>query len=877
MLDGGSGDDRYVLQSGDGLNVVIDNAGSNLVEFGPGISASDIDAALVSGNDGNLYLAVHYTASDAVLVRQNFGDTAGDGTLTFRFSDGSQLTSAELSSREFDAPLDFRGATQALRLTGSRFDDVVIGSTRDDRIEGGDGNDRLAGDAGRDVLSGGAGDDFLVGNSGDDVLDGGIGRDIYRFHRGMGKDLVIEGGDEQNVLLLDAGIARSDLAFERSGSDLYVHIANARDGVRIRDYFAFSSVPSWQVQFADESATPLDGLVGIIEEVAPPATIEALMADFSLRARTHYESLLLADGYRRQSDGSLVKDEDLRSDYYSSHTVTKVAFASGDEFDDSAWIGSDGVSLDLIDSHHTSTSAAHTFQQLDTSGGTYVPMGAGRNVAGGGGRVVVFPGDPDDISMSNDQDTAVFMPGELAETSPFSGASMPNLYGGGSFGFGSSMPRYTTHTVVRTHAENTYDYRMTLGTLTAGNSDNEISASALGIVDGGAGDDRLIANRAISLPDYRIADSTGAPGAFLFGNAGNDWITGGQHDDVLIGGRDNDRLYGGDGNDLYVVLHGDGFDEIVENGATVPGMERENVLRLPQGVTLENLQQTLTHELASAPQATEPAHPDAVKSLFAFLTLTWGGTDGVRLAIPHAVEGAAHGIDYVEFSDGTRIALTDLVARIGGELDPYSSNNDLAGAGIIDGGPGDDLIRAQLPVGGTGRDTLVGTDGNDELFGGEFHKRVLVSSVRFGGMWDEGNVYRGGTGDDQFWATAGADTFEFELGDGCDTVSDVQHDSLYLSYGGALERLAPWLDAEANAPAHREALLSNTDTIVFGAGVKAEDIDVVRIGSSRNADGRTDSLVFRHRNGTDAIRFTNWYQLDYKGAPTRDAAHEVHR
>ena len=175
------------------------------------------------------------------------------------------------------------------------------------------------------------------------------------------------------------------------------------------------------------------------------------MADFSLRARTHYESLLLAEGYRRQSDGSLVRDEDARTDYYSSHTVTRVTFASGDEFDDSAWIGSDSVSLDLIDSHHASTSAAHTFQQLDTSGGTYVPMGAGRNVAGGGGRVVVFAGDPDDISLSNDQDTSVFVPGALAESSPFSGASMPNLYGGGSFGFGSRTPRYTTQTVVRTH------------------------------------------------------------------------------------------------------------------------------------------------------------------------------------------------------------------------------------------------------------------------------------------------------------------------------------------------------------------------------------------------------------------------------------------
>ena len=865
-LEGGAGDDRYVFEAGDGVDVVTDNAGANLIDFGPGISLSDVDAALVSGNDGNLYLAVHYTASDAVLVQQNFGDAAGDGTFAFRFSDGTQLTSSELANLEFDAPLDFRGATQALRLSGSRFDDVMVGSTRDDRIEGGEGNDRLAGGAGADVLSGGPGDDFLVGNSGDDVLDGGAGRDVYRFHRGMGKDLVVEVDGEQSVLRVDAGIDRTELAYERAGDDLYVHFASGRDGVRIRDYFhSPAAVPSWQVQFADEPPTTLESLIGSVEPAAPPTTVEALMADFSLRARTHYESLLFAQGYRRHTDGSLVRDEAAYGDYSSRHTVTTVDFDRHEAFDDSAWLWSNAVSVDLLSSSHASTNSEHTFQQLVTTGGTYVPMGAGRNVAGGGGRIVVFTGDPDDISTNNDQGEAVFIPGGLLESSPFSGAAIPNEVGGGSYSFSPGTRQYTTQTVIRTHSEQTYAWRVTLSSLTAGSSDNEIWTSPLAIVDGGAGDDHLSASGAIVLPEYRLADTTGAPGAFLFGNAGNDTITGGACDDVLIGGRDNDTLVGGVGNDLYVILPGDGFDEIIEEGATIPGIERENVLRLPEGVTLENLTQTLTHELVT-PSA-DALSADAVKSLHAFLTLTWGGTDGVRLAIPHADKGAAYGIDYVEFADGSRVALADLVARVGGELDPYSSNNDLAGEGIIDGGPGDDIVRSELPVGGAGRDTLIGTEGNDELFGGNFQKRVLVSSARFGSMWDEGNTYRGAAGDDQIWATAGADTFEFELGDGCDTISDVQHDSLYMSYGGALETLAPWLDAAANEPAHREALLSNADTIRFGTGIRPEDIEVVRIGTPRSSDGRFDFLVLQHRNGTDAIRFTNWYQRDYKGQP----------
>lgn len=55
----------------------------------------------------------------------------------------------------------------------------------------------------------------------------------------------------------------------------------------------------------------------------------------------------------------------------------------------------------------------------------------------------------------------------------------------------------------------------------------------------------------------------------LFGNEGNDIVSGGLGDDVIEGGTGNDLLLGGDGSDTYVYGRGDGSDDIVETaGAT---------------------------------------------------------------------------------------------------------------------------------------------------------------------------------------------------------------------------------------------------------------------------------------------------------------------
>ena len=50
----------------------------------------------------------------------------------------------------------------------------------------------------------------------------------------------------------------------------------------------------------------------------------------------------------------------------------------------------------------------------------------------------------------------------------------------------------------------------------------------------------------------------------MYGNGGNDTITGGTGNDVIYGGKGNDLLTGGGANDLFVFHPDDGHDTITD-------------------------------------------------------------------------------------------------------------------------------------------------------------------------------------------------------------------------------------------------------------------------------------------------------------------------
>lgn len=94
------------------------------------------------------------------------------------------------------------------RVEAGRNDDQVSGGAGRDQIDGGGGSDTIDGDNDDDLIFGGDGDDLLRGGSGQDFLFGGAGDDVLeasdgdalaggegddRFHLGAGRDLVILG------------------------------------------------------------------------------------------------------------------------------------------------------------------------------------------------------------------------------------------------------------------------------------------------------------------------------------------------------------------------------------------------------------------------------------------------------------------------------------------------------------------------------------------------------------------------------------------------------------------------------------------------------------------------------------------------------------
>ncbi|MEG3093265.1 calcium-binding protein, partial [Sphingomonas sp. PB1R3] len=211
-LEGGGGNDIYIFNLGDGDDIVVDTAGTNIVRFGEGISASDIrlSRSLQDSDTGGVIVSINATSDRLYLTAQLDGANRISG---FEFFDGTKWTESDIRSHLFADE----------HTSGS---DTLQGSYAADQLTGGDGNDSLYGRGGNDTLAGGAGVDRL---------EGGSGNDIYLFNRGDGRDTIWdESGDD--TLRFGAGITSADIVLSRSLQDsdtrgLVIAIANTEDRV----------------------------------------------------------------------------------------------------------------------------------------------------------------------------------------------------------------------------------------------------------------------------------------------------------------------------------------------------------------------------------------------------------------------------------------------------------------------------------------------------------------------------------------------------------------------------------------------------------------------------------------------------------------------
>jgi Ca2+-binding RTX toxin-like protein len=177
VLLGENGTDTYVINLGDGVDIIDDYGGANRIVFGAGIAGGDLafkfvdfDYSNVAGSAGgargsDIAFALEITIGSSgqkIFVRADRYESFAIETL--QFHDGSQLSVADI------LPLANPATGEDQILLGYHTSDVLNGGAGNDRIFGYDGNDTLSGGGGNDVIFGGGGADVLSGEAGDDVI-----------------------------------------------------------------------------------------------------------------------------------------------------------------------------------------------------------------------------------------------------------------------------------------------------------------------------------------------------------------------------------------------------------------------------------------------------------------------------------------------------------------------------------------------------------------------------------------------------------------------------------------------------------------------------------------------------------------------------------
>ena len=436
-------------------------------------------------------------------------------------------------------------------------------------------------------------------------------------------------------------------------------------------------------------------------------------------------------------------------------------------------------------------------------------------------------------------------------------------------------------------------------------------------IDGGAGNDTLFGS---------VGNDT------LIGGAGNDLLGGGAGDDLLIAGPGTDTLRGGSGSDTYRFGLGDGFN-VIEEGydpASVDTIELAESLE-PDAVTVRYTRDG--HMTVSLSDGTAILVRNQVSSWAASGGLgieqlrfadgsVWdrnalalravAGTDGDDTIVSDHTDdivdggggndvfvnlggydtylfGVGNGHDTIEGGRGEVVFKAgvdqlgvsfasdegDLIATIdvsgdsirignwfhvwsGSRIDRFEfANGAILSAAevqalvsvesdseILYGSPESDLIagsdKHSTIYGRDGNDTLIGGGGNNRLYG-EAGDDLLIGGAGRDTLYgaDGDDTLNGGAGRDALYGGAGNNTYLMERGSGLDSV-------------------------------HAATALLADDTIVFGAGVRLEDI-LVQMGSESWSAPQAGDVGFTEMvvgfGGNDAVIIRNhdWDDLGRGG------------
>ena len=861
VLYGGANNDIYLFGKGDGVDEIAnDNDSSagklNILQFKSGVLPSEV---LLSRSSGSGLLVAIVGTTDSIFINSFFGSSVGDPNNSynpiqqFKFADGTIWN------------LD---AIRLQAMTGTSADETIIGTVLADTIDGGAGNDVLSGKGGNDTYLFGKGDgaDEIANDN-----DSSAGKlNILQFKSGVSPN---------ELQLSRSGSTGGGLIIQILGTTDTLFINNffgSSSGDPGNSYN-----PIQQFKFADGTIWNLDtirlhamtGTSGddIIVGTVLADTISGGAGNDELWGKGGNDTYLFGKGDGADSigydyDTSSTKLNTLK--FKAGVSITEIVATHSSSNSNNLVLSIAGTTDSITIEDYFSTSGPsnaynpiqnvtfedgtvwtlddlinHTF--VGTSAADTLPGNAGDDyLSGGAGIDSMVGGLGDDLYVVDSSSDVVTEAANAGIDSVFSttsytlSANVEELYLVGNAvanGGGNALNNWLSGNAAN---------NLLMG---LDGNDSLYGKAGNDILRGGLGNDELDGGDGVDWADYSdmtaavtvdlnitAQQNTGAGGLdtlhgienarggsandvlkgnaaanTLSGMAGNDSLLGGAGNDTLNGDAGNDTLRGGLGND--VLNGGDGIDyaDYVDMTASV----NVNLNVTTVQVTGAGGSDTITNiENVRGGSANDNLKGNGLDNVLdgqAGNDALFGnaGNDNIIGGAGNDILNGGLGNDTLSGGDGNDWAdYFDSTAAINVDLRITGSQQNTVGAGLdtffnienLRGGLGNDTLNgsvyANALVGQAGNDFMVGNGGNDTLYAG------LGNDTLFGGT--------------------GNDTYQFNRGDGQDTLTDA------------------------------DATAGNSDTLAFQTGVSNDQLWFTHTGND---------LVVSVMGTTDKVTVKNWY------------------
>ncbi|MDD3149761.1 MAG: calcium-binding protein, partial [Candidatus Gastranaerophilales bacterium] len=253
----GWGNDTYLYDKNQGMDVIKDSNGTDAIVFGEGLSINDV---MFFRYENNMHICFK-GSSDKIDVWDWFAESRYK-IEKIQFADGTEMTATQAESKVLDYDV-FIGKTGNDTITGTGGNDLIYGIEGNDVLYAKSGNDIIYGGSGNDIIYGDNGNDIIKGETGNDMLYGGSGNDTYESYNELnfGIDTINDSSGTDYLDLSDFKLNQADFSAFNSNSDSYIDglriTFNSQNIINIMNYFDNSSSD-------DDQSSPGDGCIEYI-------------------------------------------------------------------------------------------------------------------------------------------------------------------------------------------------------------------------------------------------------------------------------------------------------------------------------------------------------------------------------------------------------------------------------------------------------------------------------------------------------------------------------------------------------------------------------------------------------------------------------------